>query len=329
MQCLTKERNIHKPNDFNKHVVLLGAGASLAAFPNGDTNGEKLPIMTNLVNTLNLKPLLNKSGNKSSGNFEIIYANIKDTSIREKLEENIYKYFSELKLPDTATHYDRLLLSLREKDAIYTFNWDPFLFDAYKRNKGVASLPGIFFLHGNVRIGSCVNHPDGFGAQNNLCPNCNQRLVAVPLLYPIEKKNYFNGNKYIASSWRSAESEFSEAFTMTIFGYGAPDSDVEAVKLLKNAWLNSSSREVEHVELIDILDSAILHERWKGFTPTFHLDLVTSLENSCLWRWPRRSCEALFHATVKGMPSEEFPLPETDNLNDLQDYISDIAKHEK
>jgi hypothetical protein len=32
-----------------------------------------------------------------------------------------------LELPDHPTVYDHLLLSLRKKDAIFTFNWDPFL----------------------------------------------------------------------------------------------------------------------------------------------------------------------------------------------------------
>jgi hypothetical protein len=31
------------------HVVLLGAGASLAALPNGDKRGRKPPLMTNFV----------------------------------------------------------------------------------------------------------------------------------------------------------------------------------------------------------------------------------------------------------------------------------------
>ena len=31
------------------HVVMLGAGASVAAFPNGDKNGRKVPLMKDLV----------------------------------------------------------------------------------------------------------------------------------------------------------------------------------------------------------------------------------------------------------------------------------------
>lgn len=323
-----KEELIQNPEAESSHIVLLGAGASRAAFPDGDSSGKSMPVMSDLINILNLNALFDEAGIKSSDNFETIYANINDNTIRENIEKRIYSYFSKLKLPDTATHYDRLLLSLRKKDAIFTFNWDPFLFDAYERNYGVASLPGIFFLHGNVRVGSCVNHPDNWGKRGQLCPTCNQRFVDVPLLYPIEKKNYFSGNSYTASSWDSAKSEFSKAFTMTIFGYSAPDSDVEAVDLLRSAWLNESSRELEHVELIDILDSAILHERWKTFTPTFHLHLKTSFEQSSLLRWPRRTCEAMYYPMSQGLPCEDFPLPETDDLNELHNAIKEISKYE-
>ncbi len=36
------------------HVVILGAGASLAAFPNGDANGISLPLMYNFIKKLGL-----------------------------------------------------------------------------------------------------------------------------------------------------------------------------------------------------------------------------------------------------------------------------------
>ena len=81
----------------------------------------------------------------------------------KEIEKRIDAYFSSLRIPREATKYDFLLLSLREKDAIFTFNWDPFLFDAYKRNAHIASLPEIFFLHGNVRIGICPNHTKAWG----------------------------------------------------------------------------------------------------------------------------------------------------------------------
>ena len=40
------------------HVVILGAGASLAAFPNGDANGIRLPLMLDFIEKI--KPLFLK-----------------------------------------------------------------------------------------------------------------------------------------------------------------------------------------------------------------------------------------------------------------------------
>ena len=56
------------------HVVILGIGGSLAAFPNGDKNGRKLPLMYNLVEVLGIGYLFEKHGVKYDGeNFEAVY----------------------------------------------------------------------------------------------------------------------------------------------------------------------------------------------------------------------------------------------------------------
>ena len=44
------------------HLVILGAGASTAACLMGDKNGRKLPVMLDLVDTLDLADDLQKSG---------------------------------------------------------------------------------------------------------------------------------------------------------------------------------------------------------------------------------------------------------------------------
>lgn len=298
VKIIKKEELIQNPEDCSPHVVLLGAGASRAALPNGDATGKSLPIMKDFVEILDLAPLLKEANINPTANFETIYPKT-DDNLRKTLEKHIHDYFSELKLPPTATLYDRLLLSLREKDAIFTFNWDPFLFDAYQRNCTVVSLPEIFFLHGNVRIGSC-NTDHEWGMRGKSCPTCNKEFVDVPLLYPIEEKDYFTSNEYTKLSWENADDWFSRAFTITIFGYSAPDSDEEAVNLLHIAWLSKSDRKFGRVEVIDIGDTSIIHERWKKFTPTFYLDPESSFEDSRLWGWPRRSCEALFYPMTQG-----------------------------
>jgi hypothetical protein len=40
---------------FRPHVVILGAGASRAAFPEGDADGKVLPLMADLIDALGLR----------------------------------------------------------------------------------------------------------------------------------------------------------------------------------------------------------------------------------------------------------------------------------
>lgn len=325
---MQKEELIQNPNNHRPHVVLLGAGASRAAFPNGEATGKHLPLMDDFIKTLDLTSRLKDVTIDPEDNFETIYSSIKDENLRKTLEKQINNYFNTMELPLTATDYDRLLLSLRENDAVFTFNWDPFLFDAWARNHHVAKLPEIFFLHGNVRIGSCIKH-QRWGRKYDICPTCSENFSEVPLLYPIEKKDYSeNANEYINEAWKKAEYFFKNAFTITIFGYGAPSSDTDAVKLLHDAWYDGSSRKLEHIEIIDISDSNILHERWSSFTPTNHYQIRRNLSESRLAQWPRRTCESLFYPMTKGEPCEAFPLPSTDNLEQLHLYIKEISKYE-
>ena len=133
-----------------KHVVLLGAGASRASCPSGDASGRRLPLMDDLIDTLSLQPLLDEAGldTGSEKNFEVIYSRLisdpKSEHIVKAVECRVRDYFSDLSLPKQATIYDRILISLRQTDAVFTFNWDPFLFNAYCRNRGAVPLPEVF-----------------------------------------------------------------------------------------------------------------------------------------------------------------------------------------
>ena len=328
----TAQQLIENPIDLRPHMVLLGAGASRAAFPNGDDVGRLVPVMKDFVDILDLQPLIDQTGLKvaQERNFEVIYAQLasepRHAHVVKEMEKRIDEYFSSLALPDRATIYDRLLLSLRSKDAVFTFNWDPFIFDAYQRNRGVAPLPEIFFLHGNVRIGACQKH-DRWGAKNMQCPECSKIFSTVPLFYPIEKKDY-STDPYTERNWGAAKSLFGDAFTLTIFGYGAPDSDRNAVDLLRSAWTAESDRTLEHIEIIDIARQSDLHARWSPFTPTYHYSAKETFEQSRIARWPRRSCESLFYPMTQGVPCEDFPLPNTDSIAELQAYATDIARYE-
>ena len=100
------------------------------------------------------------------------------------------------------TLYDYLLLSLRQKDIIVTFNWDPLLPQAYKRWRHLgAILPEILFLHGNIDIGIDYEKKK-FGFMSDE-PYPGRKLAPTRLLYPVEQKNY-SSDDFVAEQWRKA-----------------------------------------------------------------------------------------------------------------------------
>lgn len=236
------------------HLVILGAGASYAAFEDGDKNGKKLPLMKNFIDTLELKDIIDGCQFQcKTSNFEEIYSELytNDNSqhILAELEKRIYEYFQSMTIIDTPTIYDHLLLSLREKDYIATFNWDPFLTQAYQRNMQRFKLPKLLFLHGNVSISYCAScHTAGINAMISMCSNCHMSLTPTKLLYPIRQKDY-NKDGFISTQWKTLKSVMNRAFMITIFGYGAPSSDIEAIDRMKSAWGRISEQKMERIEI--------------------------------------------------------------------------------
>lgn len=279
------------------HLILLGAGASLAAFPHGDRNGRKLPLMNDLVQVVGLENLLLKTNVDYRGrNFEEVYSELQERiefrPLVEEIESLISDYFSSLKLPDEPTLYDHLVLSLRSKDVIATFNWDPFLFYACARNCHITDPPYVFFLHGNVAIGYCLD--DNFsGPAGSQCKKCGKALTTSKLLYPVTNKDY-TSNPYIEKEWNGMRDVLRDAYVLTIFGYSAPKTDVEAIKLLKDGWGNPGQRQFERIEIIDIKDEEELVQIWRQFICAGHYQTMNSFYESWAARHPRRTCEAVW-----------------------------------
>lgn len=314
------------------HVVILGAGASYAAFPNGDMHGRKLPLMNNFVETLGLESLLARTRlNFDSDNFEDIYDRIhKDselTQIRDELENTIYKYFDEMELPETPTIYDNLLLSLRDKDVVATFNWDPFLVQAFQRNSRRFKLPRLLFLHGNVKVGGCEKD-NVLGAKGNRCSKCKQLFKPSKLLYPISEKHY-QRNSFISGQWDELSRHLKEAFMITIFGYGAPKSDVSAIALLKSAWGDVNNREMEQTEIIDIRSEEDLRNTWEPFIHTHHYETHSSFYDSWIANHPRRTGEAYINQYLNAQFIENNSVPKELSFSKLWDWYSPLKQIEE
>ena len=205
----------------SSHTFLLGAGASRAAFPNGDKYGRKLPLMNDFVKILGLENFLDDNSiDFPNQNIEEIYSNLytenPNSFVIEELNDRIINYFSSLKIPDEVTLYDELLLSLQKKDAIFSFNWDPLLLQAFSRNYMLGELPEIHFLHGNVLVGVCEKD-QRVGYLNNRCSICNEKFSPSKILFPIKNKDY-NKDPFIESEWKSLSIYLDNSFIFSIFG---------------------------------------------------------------------------------------------------------------
>ncbi len=314
------------------HVVILGAGASNAAFPNGDIKGKQLYLMNNLVEITELSKILNKEGIRyKNRNFEDIYSRISSNKkyklLAQDIETKIYEYFSDMVIPDEPTIYDYLLLSLREKDLIASFNWDPLLLQACKRNAHIKNLPRPVFLHGNVGMGVCNDHKN-IGYIESFCNSCGKKLEPVKLLYPVKKKDY-SSNPAIKSEWTLLRSKLKEAYFLTIFGYSAPVSDVEAKKLLLEAWSNNRSLSLAEIEIIDKKNEKEVKTTWKEFIPREqHCSIWDNFYCSYLWHHPRRTCESFAGATLMGKPWRENKFPKVKTLIELHDWIAPLLEDE-
>ena len=139
------EKELFEIENTRPHVVILGAGATIATIPSGDKNGRHCSVMHGFIKRLNLDAILNNVKlYTQSENIEDIYSELYERGeeckkTREQLEDAIYDYFSKLQLPDEITIYDKIILALTNKDLIATFNWDPLLIQAYNRAKRITT----------------------------------------------------------------------------------------------------------------------------------------------------------------------------------------------
>lgn len=326
------KEEIENPMMGRPHVVILGAGASVAGFLNGDRNGNKLPVMLNLIETLKLGPTLDQYGIDYDGkNFEVVYGDLyedkKYNDLLNFIEDQVKLYFARLDLPDFPTIYDHLVLSLRPKDIIATFNWDPFLFKACVRNYKKSSLPHVVYLHGNVMIGYCLKNMRK-GMIGTQCSQCKEPFTPSRLLFPIKQKNYTD-DMYISGEWDTLREYLKNAYVLTIFGYGAPDSDVEAVRLMKDAWGNIYNRNLEEIEIINTEKEEVLTATWNDFIHTHHYQIATNFYDSWMARHPRRTCEAMWNQLMEARFVSDNKIPKDFGFNDLWKWYEPLLEAEK
>lgn len=314
------------------HTVILGAGASLAAFPDGDKNGRKLPLMNNFVETLGLERLFEEHNiSHENRNFEeicdAVFGQSDGENVIRELSDIIQDYFSRFRIPDEVTLYDELILSLRKKDAIFSFNWDPLFVQAYQRNVRLAELPSIHFLHGNVAIATCIQDRV-VGYRGNSCSVCGNTLEPTELLYPISSKDY-SRNPFIDAEWKTLSDYLKNSFILTVFGYSAPKTDADAKRAMHQAWDTNERSNLNETEIVDIRERDELEGTWRDFIAQEHYSMHESISTTLLSIYPRRSCDAWGSTIMMNDPWWDKPIPEYGNLSELQDWFLPLIEEEK
>lgn len=333
----TRDDEIAQIDDtFAGHVVLLGAGASLAALPNGDLYGKKLPLMQDLVDTLGMSEIFREEcSDFPLTDFEGLYSvAAKDgrKSLLAKCRKTVWKYFSSLQLPEEPTLYDLLVLSLRGRDTIATFNWDPFILQAVRRTESIRQglpYPKLLFLHGNVSKGYCLEDKV-IGFVDDRCLMCGRQLKKSKLLFPIKNKNYSN-HPVIKDDWSQFERALISSLRLTIFGYSAPKSDAKALAVIRKALHERKLKhEFRQVEIIDIKSKEELGSNWRDTIYSHHWESMLDIRSSSLFQHPRRSMEAFNATYLDAKFCEGNPIPtELNSWDNVKDFFLPILAIER
>lgn len=321
------------------HLVILGAGASIASsMRNPERLGHKLPSMNDLPKVIDMSDILSQlPAELICDNFEELYGNIyewdSESKFLKEINDRIYAYFAGLQLPLQPTIYDYLIMSLRDKDVIATFNWDPFLYQAWWRNYLHGSSPSLLFLHGNVAVGY-NNEIGGIGQAGTIGKRYQVYYEPTKLMYPVKHKNY-RDDDFIRSEWERFEWCLQNAKRVTVFGYSAPKSDVEAISAMQKAWGTPQQRNFEQFELIDIREEEEVRASWDGFIHTHHYDYCTDFFQSSMAKYPRRSFEAYMCQCFPMTPEEGFvesvPVPhdKIHSFQEMWDWYEPLIQREE
>ena len=333
-KAMTQEELI-KRIEQKPHLFILGAGATKACIPNGDKNQRPSPVMEGFLLSIGKEDILNGVHLETkSKNIETIYSELyeKDQYISKvkEIENAIVEHFSDMKIPDNPTLYDYLVLSLRSKDCIATFNWDPLIVQAYERVRSITTdLPQLVFLHGNVSIGLCKKCKTYSPLKFCICPKCHSKLEPMPLLYPVKNKDY-SRHWGIKGFWETLKPYLQDAAIVTIWGYSVPTSDEMAKNIMLEAF-SSSFRKLDQIEVIDTADPNSIADKWKEFSreTNYHIQVVKSLSDTLLWDFPRRSIEGYAKRFIRGW-WEKSKLSLQDNLSwdDLDDFVQPLLVQE-
>lgn len=157
-------------------------------------------------------------------------------------------------------------------------------------------------------------------AFHTFCRIYGKKLKKTSLLYPVKQKDY-QADAAIAQHWKKFEEALQCAFAFTVFGYGAPKTDIEAVHLMKSAWGDASKRQLEQTEIIDVKNEDDLLDAWEPFINSHHYEVRDSFYDSYIAQFPRWSCEAIWNQFMECEFFAPHAFPRNASFPDLYDWL--------
>jgi hypothetical protein len=147
------------------------------------------------------------------------------------------------------------------------------------------------------------------------------------LLYPVKHKNY-TSDPFIHSEWAQLQVAMEHAYLVTIFGYSAPVTDVEARSLLHKKWMENPTREFAEIDIVDIRQKAEVRRSWANFLGSQNYGIFPDVRRTISFHYPRRSCEAFSMASLQQDPWAENNFPPVQRLDDLHLWLHPLLEEE-
>lgn len=309
-----------------KHLVILGAGSTIATIPNGDKNGNISYTLDNLLTDTTFKTFVQKIQEKGYCTDDVekmcnkLY--MEDANLYHEFETLIRKKYGSFELPIAFTILDRLVLSLTANDAIISFNWDDLIVQAYQRMSQFVPdkmLPILAFPHGNTQA-----------VYNKKCYT-SKRIVTndnnwsdSPLNMPVNETDY-KSNLFIKSQWRILDFYMRNAQMITFFGYRGPESDEQDLQHLDELF--AMNKICDKIEIIDknLSEAKKVAKNFERFRmQTNWLYVCSDFWHSSIAKCPRRTLSILDNWNYTSKTSVK---PES--LNEFLKHINPLIEQER
>lgn len=159
------------------------------------------------------------------------------------------------------------------------------------------------------------------GCVRSGCSKCGT-FNPTELLYAVTQKDY-NQNDFLKGMWTNLNSALEVAWIITMFGYSAPKTDVEALNLMKRGWGSVENRELEDVEIVNIDSEDNMLTAFDAFIHTHHHLYAQDFYDSLIPNHPRRTCEVNWARLMECKFVDNHPLPKDADFPELWEWFGE------